>query len=87
MDKDGIVNRSNLILLHPDKSTFLLQDEYGRDIFRAQFLNPKTFEVSGKLGYCGKLFPVQNPNIHGYCSVHNGGGIAYGARSCPVQQP
>jgi hypothetical protein len=86
MNKDGVVNKTNLILLHPDKSTLLLQDEYGVDIFRARFLNPKVFEVSGKVSYCGQLLPVQNPMIHGYCSAFNGGDIAYGAPPCPKPQ-
>lgn len=87
MDKDGVVNKSNLILLRPDKSTFLLQDEYGEEIFRARFINPKTFEVSGKVTYCGKPFPVQASFASGLCLRFNkNGAMGYGAASCSTQQ-
>lgn len=82
IDENGVVNRSNLIALHPDKSTLLVQNEYGEEVFRARFLNPKAISVTGRVGYCGHLFQIES--IHGYCSVHNGIGIAISAASCPL---
>ncbi len=34
LDKDGVVNRSALILLHPNKSTFLVQDRFGNQVMK-----------------------------------------------------
>lgn len=87
MDKNGIVNRSGLIFIHPDRSTFLLQDPFGNEFFRAQYLNPTTFKVSGSISYCGKQVPIQNPQLHDSCFIRAGGaGIYIGLPSCPTQQ-
>ena len=87
MDKNGVVNRSgNLLFLHPDKSTFLLQNDFGEEVFRAQFLNPTTFQLTGKVAYCGQSIPVQNPMSHQSCSAFLGEGTHITAPSCPKQQ-
>lgn len=63
IDKNGAVLRtSGLILLHPDKSTFLIQDEYGKDFLRASYLNQSTLEVQGTGFYCGRTFRIGNGN-------------------------
>jgi hypothetical protein len=60
MDKNGTVVRDNsLIPLHPDKSTFLLQDAYGRDLLKAQFVNHNTISVDGSVPYCGQIISLQ----------------------------
>lgn len=85
MDKDGVVNRSNLIVLHPDKSTLLLQDDFGKEVLRAQFLNVNTFRITGSVAYCGHLFAVQSPNMSRICTSGFGTSIAIQAPSCPMQ--
>jgi len=88
VDKNGVVDRSQgLILLHPNKSTFLVQDSYGVEILRATYINPKVFEVKGKAIYCGRLFDMQTPYIHHSCSAMSGkAGYHFSAPTCPVPQ-
>jgi len=82
IDKNGIVNRSQLIVLRPDKSTLLLQDEYGKEVFRARYRNPQVFEVNGQVAYCGRLLRLQ-PS--GFCSSYNNVEIHLPGDSCPTQ--
>jgi hypothetical protein len=87
MDKNGVENRTaSFIFLHPDKSTFLLQDQFGKEIFRARFLNRTTFEVTGILAYCGRAVSVQSSLFHKSCSMGNVGVSYDGAPACPTPQ-
>jgi membrane protein implicated in regulation of membrane protease activity len=48
VNKNGVVNRTQkLILMRPNKSTFLIEDSFGKEFFRAVYVNAKTFQVSG----------------------------------------
>jgi len=58
VDKNGVVNRSPLILLHPGKSRFLIQDEYGNDFLDINYINSRTFGVTGQVVYCGRTIPI-----------------------------
>ena len=85
VNKNGVVNRtSRLILMHPNKSTFLIEDSYGKEFFRAVYLNSKTFQVSGSAIYCGKRFPLKMPIIHKSCSEYATVAIRFGAPGCPA---
>jgi hypothetical protein len=47
VNQDGAVNRANdLILLHPNKSTFLIEDSFGTEFLRASYINPRVHERS-----------------------------------------
>lgn len=70
MDKDGVVNRSGLIFLHPNKSTFLAQDEFGTEFLRAEYVNPKVFRVTGNAIYCGKVIDIQEKQFHNSCTAN-----------------
>ena len=67
MNEDGVVNRSRLILLHPGKDTFLLQDEYGAEFLRVTYVNPTVFQVTGSEIYCGKVRPIQPGGLINMC--------------------
>jgi len=86
MDKNGVVDRiGSLIFLHPNKSTFLIQDSFGNEFLRATYVNSKVFEIQGKAIYCGKVFEVQNKQFHDSCASL-GGGIdwSYTGPTCPM---
>lgn len=86
VNKNGIVSRTaQLAVLRPNKSTLLIEDDFGKEFLRASFLNPHAFEVTGKIVYCGKaieltkLFPATNS-----CSIDAGkSAFAVAAPKCP----
>ena len=87
VNKDGVVNRSPLILLRPNKSTFLVEDVFGKEMLRAEYVNPKVFKVTGKAVYCGQLFDVQPQNIHNSCAgAATVSGFKIAAQECPKPQ-
>jgi autotransporter adhesin len=59
-------------MLRPDKSTILIQNEFGGNILKARFMNPMVFSVSGTLLYKGNTIPVDNPNMIDTCLGHSG---------------
>jgi hypothetical protein len=68
LNEDGVVNRSNLNLLHPSKHEFLIEDQYGEEFLRVNYVNPKVFNVSGKVIYCGLVRPIMKPNVRVGCA-------------------
>jgi hypothetical protein len=87
INKDGVINRTGLILMHPNKSTFLIQDSFGNEILRAMYVNRKVFEVKGKAIYCGKIFDLQPSFMHNDCSMLSGkAGYRLAAPTCPMPQ-
>lgn len=95
IDKNGIFNPRGLNVLRPDKSTLLIEDSYGNDFFRATFLNPHAFQVSGKIIYCGKpadIGKIYSFHVSNSCmgeadtNLYNGldpAAITVSAPSCP----
>lgn len=49
LDKDGfyVSPRSTLIARRPDISTILIQDEFGHELVKVRYANPRTFVLSG----------------------------------------
>jgi hypothetical protein len=89
LNEDGVVNRSALILLHPSKSEFLIEDEFGNEFMRATYLNPKAFQITGSGIYCGKPFDIQIRMV-GYSCVTNPtrpAAITFPNMSCPMPPP
>jgi hypothetical protein len=88
VNKDGMVNRtSGLILLRPDKSTFLIEDQFGKEFFRAVYVNPRTFRVSGNGIYCGRIFQIAFPTMHSSCLAFSAGPVVgERAPACPTEQ-
>lgn len=87
MDKNGTVVRdAKLFALHPNKSTFLIQDEYGGDVLTAQFVNPHTFRITGKFSYCGRSIPFQASRFSNGCDAYSGGGSMSEWINCPKSQ-
>jgi hypothetical protein len=91
VNKDGIVkNSDDLSVLRPNKSTLLIEDSFGQEFFRANFLNPHAFEISGKIVYCGKATEIKNlmPFSQGACTAYiSGSVINIGMSKCPMPQP
>jgi hypothetical protein len=87
VDSNGTVNRSNLILLHPYKNVFVVQDERGLPFLTATYVNKEAFQVTGSAIYCGQRMPIDQPNMHGSCSDMNLTGILITAPSCPYPKP
>jgi TusA-related sulfurtransferase len=83
-DKNGVVNHSvGLNLLHPAKSVFLLEDEYGSEFLKIQFVNPQVLKVTGKIIYCGDVYPLVPKSIGGACSVFSTSTVSIGMPACP----
>lgn len=60
VDRNGFVVSSayDVHLLRPDKSTVIIDDEFGNEMVRARFLNPKAFSISGVVIYGGTRIPL-----------------------------
>jgi hypothetical protein len=62
LNRDGfVVNRNNYLEMKRDRSHLLVIDEYGSEVLRVQYRNPKVISVSG--GILGSI-----PNATGNCS-------------------
>ena len=73
INKDGLVNPGGFLVLHPDKSTLLLQDPNGAEFLRAVFLNKHAVSVSGSILYCGHRVAVDS--VAGLCGENPGRSI------------
>jgi hypothetical protein len=88
MDKNGVVDRiGSLLFLHPNKNTFLIQDNFGKEFLRATYVNPKVFEVQDKAIYCGRIFDIQSPLIHKGCASGSSAAWKFGGFQCPMPKP
>lgn len=74
MDANGIVIGRNvgIHVLRPDKSTVLIEDDFGETVLRARYLNPQAFQVDGSIPYRGRIIPLL-PVLHGMCTVEGVG--------------
>jgi len=72
LDRNGFVvnNKYTLYMLRPDKSTILIEDEYGKEVLRTRFSNPRAFSISGTLYYKGKSLPIDLPGMINSCVGH-----------------
>jgi len=63
LSKDGfVVNRNNELLVNrPDKSTLIIEDQYGNVALDARYLNERAFRITGTLHYQGQTIPLQFP--------------------------
>lgn len=90
IDRNGTVLRtSQLIMLHPNKSTLLLEDQFGNEFMRASYLNPSAFEIQGSGIYCGRVFRIQMDLFSDACMADTGRGgtdIHIMAPACATQQ-
>ncbi len=89
VNKNGMVDRTpELSVLRPDKSTLLIEDGFGQEFFRAEFLNPHAFQISGRIVYCGKSIEIKNlsPFNKGSCTAYvSGSALAIAGMTCPTQ--
>jgi hypothetical protein len=86
MNRDGVVNRSDMILLHPSKSRFLVQDEYGNSFLDVNYINPHAFAVTGKAVFCGRAIHIM-PFMQNSCTIGSGhGGVDITTPTCPMPQ-
>jgi hypothetical protein len=85
LNKDGVINNSRFSVLRPNKSTMLLEDEFGREVMRAEFINPHAVTVTGYVFYCGKAVPIELPMFSNNCAGYGGGAISL-MLPCTTQQ-
>jgi gas vesicle protein len=69
LDRNGFITNSNYYLLRPDKSTAIIENEYGEEILNAQFLNRQAFRVSGTLQYRNRRIPLELPGFTDVCII------------------
>jgi hypothetical protein len=72
LNENGFRSINNIAVLRPDKSTVLFEDGSGNELFRARYINPHVFALSGYLVSEGKEMPLQMPNIHHSCMAYSG---------------
>jgi hypothetical protein len=79
LDRNGFIvnNRYTLYMLRPDKSSILLENEYGEDILKTRFMNPQSFSITGIIYYKGKSIALDPPNITNLCSGYSDIDISY----------
>jgi len=82
MDENGVVNRSPLILMHPVKNEFLIENQYGDEFMKVIYINPTTFKVTGSAIYCGKIIPVLLPFASRSCMASMGAGVDITLPTC-----
>jgi len=78
LDKNGFVvnNAYTLFMLRPDNSTVIIEDQFGKEVLNARFLNPGAFKLTGVLQYRERLVRLELPNFQYSCFIHNGIDIA-----------
>ncbi len=78
LNKNGFVVNSSyaLYMLRPDKSTIIIEDQYGKEVLNARFLNRQAFRLNGVLQYRATAFPLDLPNFKNSCFSNNGVDIA-----------
>ena len=78
LDENGLRAAPGTYILRPSKSTVVVEDSFGNEIFHAHYLNKRTFVIEGYVMYQNKKYPIDNPQITRFCSAYNGGpDIAY----------
>jgi len=88
LNKNGLVTRTvDLSVLHPDKSTFLIEDRLGEEFFRITYLNPHAFQISGKIVFCGRPIDIDKLPFSNDCTAYPGKGVIklLGDSKCPMQ--
>jgi len=78
LNKNGFVVNSNypLFMLRPDKSTVIIEDQFGEEMLHARFLNRQAFSLSGVLHYKGTTIPLEAPFMQRSCVFYGGVDIA-----------
>ena len=88
VNQNGIIQGTyNLWVLRPDKSTLLIEDDQGREFFRATYLNPHAFKISGKVVYCGAALDMMEfkRSTHN-CAPYVSGDVFEMQMKCPRPQ-
>jgi hypothetical protein len=77
LNENGFVVNPNysLYMFRPDKSTVIVEDQFGRQMLYARFLNEHAFRLKGTLVYKDVQFPLELPNFKNSCMRNFGKGI------------
>jgi hypothetical protein len=67
LDKDGFVIPPGIGLIprRPDRSTVVIEDAYGGEVFRAHYTNPRVIQLSGIVSAYGKSMSLTDPFMSG----------------------
>lgn len=61
LDESGVRAINGLFLLRPDKSTVLVEDPAGGELFRARYINSGAFSIEGKAIAEGREYKLDKP--------------------------
>lgn len=74
LNEDGfVVNRSNYLSMKKDKSSLVVEDEYGAEVLRARYLNRRAFSLSATIKFPGGSVQLPDPSFSGNCDYHSNG--------------
>ena len=71
LDKNGLRTISGIYMLRPDKSTVILENQYGSELLYARYLNPRAFTLRGVITSDGVDANLEQ-NAPGMCAIHGG---------------
>jgi hypothetical protein len=74
LDNNGFEVNPLLFKRHPDKSTLIVEDAFGSEVFYARYANKRLFRVRGKLNIDGQEFDIPYAGVTGGCIGYAGGG-------------
>ena len=80
LNKGGfVINRNNeLQITRPDKSSLIIEDQYGVEVLNVRYLNRQAFRLTAFLHYLGKPVQVPYPGLTIGCSSHTSTDIELG---------
>jgi hypothetical protein len=73
--EDGFAVNPNLIKLHPDKSTLIVENLRGDPVLKARYINKRTFSLEGKILVNGKVVDIPYAQFDHACLSGARGGV------------
>jgi len=74
LNQDGfVVNRSNYLSMKKDKSSLVVEDEYGAEVLRARYMNRQAFSLDVTVRFIGGRVQMPDPSFTGNCAYHSHG--------------
>ena len=78
-DEQGFEVNPTFNKRHPDKSTIIVEDAYGKEIIKVRYVNRRALSVEAKMTIDGR--EVNVPGFGGMCMSHSfGADVTFGSR-------
>jgi hypothetical protein len=70
-----VVNRNNILAVRKEPNSIVIEDQYGREVLNARYLNQRSFRIDGLLYYGGHPVQLSQPIspsvLTGSCMMHS----------------